>query len=246
MSRIEENQGHPTDRELDRLVVGQMSQADQQALLRRLEEQPEGWRRCALAFLEAQCWKREMASLARAPMEVSHRGPGFPLAGQAARRGSRWLGGRAFTVLAMAASFVVALGVGFWLGPLWRAGPLDQLAGVTGVGQQPRPIPSAVSPQPSAPAPVPWTTVRVAGPQGPAGPDGTIQVPAMERDRIDDAWLNSLPRALPADVLQALQRTGHRVQQSRELVPVPLDDGRRLVLPVDRVDVHYVGNRGYQ
>jgi hypothetical protein len=46
---------------------------------------------------------------------------------------------------------------------------------------------------------------------------------------------------VPADVLQAFQRMGHQVEQQRELVPVEMQDGRRLVVPVDKVEVHFVG-----
>jgi hypothetical protein len=73
-----------------------------------------------------------------------------------------------------------------------------------------------------------------------------IHVPAVERDRIDENWLRSLPGALPPDVVQALRRSGHAVQQSRQLLPMPLEDGRRLVVPIDQVDVHYVGNAAFQ
>ena len=70
----------------------------------------------------------------------------------------------------------------------------------------------------------------------------SFELPAVERDNIDPQWLQELPPAIPDDVLQAFNRTGHQVQQHRELVPVPLKDGRRLVVPVDQVDIHYTGN----
>ena len=64
--------------------------------------------------------------------------------------------------------------------------------------------------------------------------------------RLDEGWLRNLPGELPVDLLQALERTGHSVQRSRRLVPMPLEDGRRVVVPVDQFDVHYVGNKAYQ
>ena len=54
-----------------------------------------------------------------------------------------------------------------------------------------------------------------------------------------------LPTQFPDDVLQALNRTGHSVEQHREMIPVPMSDGRRLIVPIDQVDVHYVGNETY-
>jgi hypothetical protein len=58
--------------------------------------------------------------------------------------------------------------------------------------------------------------------------------------------VGNVPQGLPPELVQALQQSGRRVQQSRQLIPVPLEDGRRLVVPVDQFEIHYVGNRGYQ
>ncbi len=82
-----------------------------------------------------------------------------------------------------------------------------------------------------------------AGRNGQPGP--SINLPAIERDRLDKDWMQSVPPAIPEKVREALARTGHEVQQRRELVPVQLKDGRQLVMPVDQVDVHYVGNGPY-
>ena len=53
------------DRQFDLLVDGELGEEDRRALLGRLDGEPGGWRRCALAFLEAQAWKREFATLLR-------------------------------------------------------------------------------------------------------------------------------------------------------------------------------------
>src|SRR5260370_8705607 len=53
---------------IDRLVDGELGEAERRELLLRLESNPDGWRRCALAFIEAQefgraavAWTREHA-----------------------------------------------------------------------------------------------------------------------------------------------------------------------------------------
>lgn len=48
------------DLELDiqRCIDGQMAEADQQALLRKLEGLPDGWRKLSLAFVENQVWSQ--------------------------------------------------------------------------------------------------------------------------------------------------------------------------------------------
>ena len=49
----------------DRLVDGELSAAERRELLASLDGRPTGWRRCALAFLEAQTWQNELGRLVR-------------------------------------------------------------------------------------------------------------------------------------------------------------------------------------
>jgi hypothetical protein len=58
--------GSLESRSLDRLVDGSLPEAERRKLLLQLESEPEGWRRCALAFLEAQTWREAFAPLAAA------------------------------------------------------------------------------------------------------------------------------------------------------------------------------------
>jgi anti-sigma factor RsiW len=51
---------------IDRLVDGELPDRERSALLLRLETEPDGWRRCALAFLEAQSWREALAPVAAA------------------------------------------------------------------------------------------------------------------------------------------------------------------------------------
>ncbi len=55
------------DRLLDRLVDGELPPAERRELLTAFEAQPGGWRRCALAFLEAQAWRHEMRQFVVTP-----------------------------------------------------------------------------------------------------------------------------------------------------------------------------------
>lgn len=48
---------------LDRLVDGEMADGEYRRLLHQLEEQPDGWRRCALSFLEQQALQRELKQI---------------------------------------------------------------------------------------------------------------------------------------------------------------------------------------
>jgi hypothetical protein len=73
------------------------------------------------------------------------------------------------------------------------------------------------------------------------GRQRTLQVPVIEGPKIDRRWLLEQPPALRASVVQALERRGYTVEAHRQLVTVNLKDGRKLILPVDEVDVRFAG-----
>src|SRR5688572_17851334 len=88
----------------DRLVDGELSNDERRNLLQRLERAPEGWRRCALAFLEAQEWGRELRGVAHTAETL----PQFDLASRAV--GARPWSQSGWAALCMvAASFAIAL-----------------------------------------------------------------------------------------------------------------------------------------
>lgn len=226
------NKNHSTDDAIfDRLADGQLNERQRRDLLAGLDDEPDGWRRCALAFLEAQCWKQTFGAIAREIETISSAGPA------AAPRPARspWPG-RLGAALAMAASFLLAL----WLGWQLQRDRIGDLA------RDARPAASPIAAVPGGEMPSePWRLVTVSAPGRNGKPGRAIELPALERDRLDERWLQGAPQAIPERVRAALARTGHEVQQRRELLPVPLDDGRQLVVPVDNVDVHYVGDGPY-
>jgi hypothetical protein len=64
MSMHLEDHGALDDRLIDRLVDGELAEAQRRELLARLESEPDGWRSCALAFLEAQSWRDGLSAAA--------------------------------------------------------------------------------------------------------------------------------------------------------------------------------------
>jgi anti-sigma factor RsiW len=102
----------PTDpvdcRQIDRLVDGELSGNERRELLLRLESEPDGWRRCALAFLEAQSWRETFA----APASGADHPVVMPRAVHSVRI-RRWRYGAMLT--ALAASIAVAFAAGWAL-----------------------------------------------------------------------------------------------------------------------------------
>jgi hypothetical protein len=249
MNPIDENMSPPDDdRRFDRLADGELSQGERRDLLSQLDVEPHGWRRCALAFLEAQGWRKELGAIARPrvdrrdPPSAFHLPPSPP----SPRRGWRSPLG---AVLAVAASFLVA----FILGMHVRGGPAtpgsggpaidSQLAAGTGgaPGSEPWQARKPDAPRPAAVPADRWQVVTLNAPQGPEGETTTVRLPAVERNTLDEQWLQTVPMAVPEDVLAELKRNGLEVRQHREILPMEMQDGRRLVVPMDRVEVHYVG-----
>ncbi|MCR4410984.1 MAG: hypothetical protein NUV77_01005, partial [Thermoguttaceae bacterium] len=225
---------------LDALVDGELPEPQRRELLERLDRLPGGWRACALAFLEAQCWKE---SLRARPLPGPRPAEVRPV--RLRRRRSMGVG----TLLATAASFLVALGLGLGIGSVWTSGPPrgsdERLADVSegpgaptlvsrgGSGlEESRQI--AGNDSRSAPGPVgpraanAWGTVRVSLPGRPGLGPHEIELPVTEAERLDDSWFRPAP--LPAELCEGLRRLGYEIRQHRELVPAPLDDGRRVVM----------------
>lgn len=256
------------DKSFDRLVDDELSEKDRRELLGQLDDEPGGWRRCAMAFLEAQCWKStlgEMAnlrnSLSMALQSTRNAANETPIPQEktpAVRlektRQTPWLG-RAKILSAMAASFLAALWLGTAAHRAWMTQPPGagnsaiQVADNSRSYQPLQALHDSATNYVGGPTrvhvhPNPWQMVTVSSSSDGQHPQ-SIRVPAVERENVDEQWLRSVPPAIPDNVRQALARTGHQIEQKRELMPVPLQDGRQLVVPVDRVNVRYVGNGPY-
>jgi hypothetical protein len=80
-------------------------------------------------------------------------------------------------------------------------------------------------------------------------PDGgrqrEVSVPLYELGP-ENAWLLSEEsRAVPPEIRQWLERSGHGVQMQRRLIPVQTQDGRWVLLPIEDVEITPAGRRGY-
>ncbi len=245
MNPTKKNMPYDEESLFDRLVDGELSESERRSLLTSLESQPEGWRRCALAFLEAQTWRESFGELTHAmlkPRDLPTRSSPPP----SPKKQNKPLGAMG-TVMAMAASFLITLGLGGWMlhNPSDRPGvaPPDLLA-ANGGSRAILPLPAVSAgggetiPQPQPSISTPWQMVQLRAPAL-TGDNKPLQLPALPRERLDDNFLNTVPSPLPEDVLRAFQRTGHEIRMHRDLVPVQLKDGRQLIVPVDQIDVQY-------
>lgn len=123
------------DELIDRLVDGELPAEERRQLLLALESQPDGWRRCALAFIEAQTWRSQMGVMlagetAKRPagaISATLREASSSTAASSANARRRNMG----MWLATAATLLVAFGLGRQLGVSERRSMQEtQLAGV--------------------------------------------------------------------------------------------------------------------
>jgi hypothetical protein len=245
---------------LDLLVDGELDEAERRELLARLDETPGGWRQCALAFLEAQCWRQGLGRLrqeaaAGVPIHQGYVGRSENRPHEFSHYKRLFFGGRRGTPLAMAASFLAALVLGVVLRGAMTpdAGPGPE-AGQFAGGQSPAPA-APVLPEPESPesgyqppaaasdAPPQYVTIPVSRPDG---SEESVRLPVVQRDTVDEAWLAGLPTAVPDELVQAFRDTGHEVRQQRRLLPLRMRDGRSVVVPYDQVEIRYVGGPAYQ
>ncbi|HEV8059755.1 MAG TPA: hypothetical protein VGP68_07770 [Gemmataceae bacterium] len=96
------------DGQIDRLVDGELPDADRRALIQRFETEPDGWRRCALAFLEAQSWREALIPATTAE-------PNLPPARVIPSRRTSYRWREAARLTALAASLLLTFALGWIL-----------------------------------------------------------------------------------------------------------------------------------
>jgi len=229
---------------LDRLVDGELSEAQRREVLSSLDHRPEGWRQCALAFLEAQCWGQTLGQMARgriawdAPAEGSssaNQALNQPLAvspsvhsSASSQRGQRqWA-----RMMAMAASFLITLSLGMWVHQAW----VKSAPGAGGAVVLPDGADAVVAETGSG---AKYATMQFPEPNGGSRP---VQLPLVEAQQI-----RSQPQmsAIPDGARQALAQAGLQFRVTREY-HLAILNGRPVFVAVDRIDLAPAGNKGGQ
>jgi hypothetical protein len=242
---------------IDQIVDGALTPAELRAAVDRLEREPDGWKRCALSFLEVQCWRESLRTMDES--EMSHDAwEAFSLPSVSrSGAGRRWILGPIAAGI-IAASF--ALG---WYGH--RARSLSGPQSVTVVQSNAerkapagdsqsggaRPVTASLSQktqlapwQPGRDGSVPTVqqVLKWAG-QLPAGAGNNQSgVPILASAGNYAEWLRHQPPPITEYEQVALNRQGYQVDQRRGLVTKILPDGRRMMIPIDQVQIRYTGN----
>ena len=210
-------------RAIDRLVDGDLPEAERLALLLRLDADPDAWRRCALAFLEDQAWRKALGPLAASSALLS-----MPVS--VPRMASARLRRLALAATVLASTFAG----GFAARGLGRVGPAVEVA----KDQRAMSIPHEASPS--------GEVVEVGSLQfvdASAGELPPARFPIRSGPGLDDRWLRSQPPSVPDYLRAQLERQGYQVLERRNLVSVEVGEGKHVSIPVDQVQVDYVGQQ---
>jgi hypothetical protein len=245
------------DRFIDRIVDGEMTPSELRTAIDLLDGEPDGWKRCALAFLEDRCWRESLRASEEPAMSL--------LAGQSlslppvarTSTGRRWIRGPIAAAI-LAASFAMG-----WASHATRpwAGAEQRMTSQSDTGPTARGNGSRSEVDEGISAGLPRPT-RLAAWEGGAtrsvpaansvvrpvgrlrlGIGGTgAAVPILAGPGINDQWLRNQPPPVTEHGQVALQRQGYQVAQRRQLITTTLPDGRRVTLPFDQVQIRYTGN----
>jgi hypothetical protein len=223
---------HSSDKDnlmFDRLADGELSTMERERLLASLDDRTDGWRRCALAFLEAQSWRQQMKQLVAAPLEKP--ALSFPVtlaAGWRGRQGASWL--------ALAAGLLVAFTAGWLVRSPGPGGDVNsQLADAT---FETNAVEKDVSPEDIAKnvGPNDAVTLLVRDEQG---MPQRFRVPLVDSAGLDDR-LGTMLTSLPPGYRDNLQERGLDLHSRRRYAPLYFEQNKQLVPMVVPVDDTYV------
>lgn len=246
--------------EIDRLVDGELSDDQQKSLLRRLDDSPTGWRRLALAYVEASVWKNQLAldmtksdSDSAAPLPSQCESSNTNKASSDLATAHRPDTPRQSTIASAfaAVAVLIVFGLGIWLGRTRIELPA-QPSQIADNVEQPQTIVADTQPenQPDQPAstiannadlPLP-KTVQIIYSDGQSDVLRVVDVPlsnsvALESPQQFDEFWNRRESVIPAELRAELERSGHQIRESHDFWPAQLPDGRAVVIPVSQIHV---------
>jgi hypothetical protein len=221
----------------DRRVDGELPADDRRALLESLDSRSDGWRRCAIAFLDAQSWGNEFRQLVR-ESDLSKKAVASPAVEIATNRSAMR---RAVTWVAIAASLLTAFSLG-----VMRRNSENMMAKAPADSQKTEQIavatPSLDSPEAENDSDPDALTFWVLDDAGQAR---SIRVPLMDAVALDRELGVEFQPGIPANVRSRLQDRGYHVQSKRRYAPLWLENGQRMVFPVEDTKIVPVSQNVY-
>ncbi len=210
--------------QIDRLVANELDRDDRRALLLQLDAAPENWRLCALAFLEDQAWRTALGPAGSQPAPIAQ--PFIPKPS-----GPR---GRSSTLsrFLVAASLFIAVAAGGFL------------AG-NAAGERSNPWVRFMS-RWNPPAALTQQSAEVKPTPGVGHSSDRSSTDGLAMDEFataDERWAGERLATIPDYVKAQWERRGFQFEENRHLLGLDLQDGRRVAVPVDEVELDFVGRQ---
>jgi len=222
--------GDVDDLLLQRLVDGELSDEDRSGVLASLDARPQLWRTVALAFVEDQLWSGELrrdAAGDERPSEPAR----APRTAPASRRA--WA-----PVVAVAASLLGMLGLGYQIGRHQELRPVIAQSGGDLRHSQPAAIPtvdtSTVAAAPAAPCRV--QLVYRGGEQ-----EQSLELPVYDASELPGEFWQGPDPASVEELNRELADQGYRVDWDIEYLSRNLDGGKCLLVPLQTVAIQHRG-----
>jgi hypothetical protein len=225
------------DRLFDRLVDGELSSEERRELLQSLDTAPGGWRRCALAFLEAQSWGEGLRRVVHepGPTVVADAQPVF--VPNSASRPAGW-NRQHFAWLAIAAGLLVAATL-----VVTRQ---DRRPGVSDTAQSNVPAPDQrVAPQVESPEGANDKDMLTFWVRDENGQQRPLRVPLVDADPMDRELGLTFQSGVTDGLRSRLRGHGYDVRSRRRYAPLTLDGGRRMIVPVEDTKIVPVSQNVY-
>jgi hypothetical protein len=230
------------DSTFDRLVDGELTPGERRELLASLDHVPDGWRRCALSFLEAQSWREGFGEFVRHGADehdaiLAESSSAVVSVLPANKRDRSMRQGLAWA--AIAAGLLLA----FTLGKTTREGGAPI---AVNDATSSRPQVADVVPPPSSAladgAPTPDAlTLFVRDDSGKTHP---LRVPLVDAGTLEELGMQ-FQSGVPDDLRAQLQTRGFDVQSKKRYAPLWLENGQPMFVPVEDTKIVPVGSNVY-
>ena len=216
-----------TEGQLDRLVDGELSNDERRAVLESLENEADGWRRCAIAFLESQAWQAALSETAT---------PTTP-----ARPAPRKAPTRERTSFSMWVALAVVIVLAFGLGVATERWPLA-------VNERPLIVREAPNNRPPRNIQDSKNDSLTLVVDGENGQPRQLDIPIADDIQAGSQWFQrDESREEQVFLREQLRQSGRRVTaRDRFWVPVETHDGERYVVPIEQWRLGPVSHQQFQ
>lgn len=224
---------------IDLLIDGELTSGESGRLLQRLEVEENGWRHCALAYIEDQQWasaiqqhaeeagQEQREALSNGTCDILQ-APSDKQLGRSRFRAAGWW-------MALTTAAVWAFVAGRWSVPGDTGTPAgittEQFAGSDDTAAEDTKLVIADDAELQS---------VTNSPQYVGSTD--FELPLIDVSESGAVWYDQ-PQTVPREVQRAIQRLGGRIDQEYFFAPAEMEDGRHLVVPIERVRIHPVGTR---